>query len=59
MTGHSKGGNKAKYITLMDDTVDHCVSFDGQGFSDEFMETYSDEIAARQHKIENHNVDYD
>lgn len=30
--------------------MDHCVSFDGQGFSD---------IAARQGKIQNHNVDYD
>lgn len=59
VTGHSKGGNKAKYITLLDDTVDHCVSFDGQGFSDEFMEKYADQIAARQGNIENHNVDYD
>jgi len=59
ITGHSKGGNKAKYITLLDDTVDHCVSFDGQGFSDEFMEKYADRIAVRQGSIENHNVDYD
>lgn len=59
VTGHSKGGNKSKYITLMDDTVDHCVSFDGQGFSDKFMDKYAPEIAARQGKIENHNVDYD
>lgn len=57
--GHSKGGNKAKYITLMDDTVDHCVSFDGQGFSDEFFDEYPDKIAANQHKIENHNLDND
>ena len=59
VTGHSKGGNKSKYITLMDETVDHCVSFDGQGFSDKFMDKYAPEIAARQGKIENHNVDYD
>jgi len=59
VTGHSKGGNKAKYITVMDPSVDRCVSFDGQGFSDEFMETYSDEIALRQNKIENHNAEYD
>ena len=59
ITGHSKGGNKAKYITLLDDTVDHCVSFDGQGFSDEFMEKYANQIADRQGLIENHNVDYD
>ena len=36
-----------------------CVSFDGQGFSDEFVQQYGDEIAMRQHKIHNHNVDYD
>lgn len=59
ITGHSKGGNKAKYITLLDDTVDHCLSFDGQGFSDEFMKKYANQIAVRQSHIENHNVDYD
>jgi len=59
ITGHSKGGNKAKYITLMDDTIDRCISFDGQGFSDEFYEKYALEIGARADKIENHNVDYD
>ena len=59
VTGHSKGGNKSKYITLLDDTVDHCVSFDGQGFSDKFINEYADQIAANQGKIQNHNVDYD
>lgn len=59
VTGHSKGGNKSKYITLLDDTVDHCVSFDGQGFSDKFINQYADQIAANQGKIENHNADYD
>lgn len=59
VSGHSKGGNKAKYITVLDDTVDHCVSFDGQGFSDKFIDKYSDQIAVEQGKIENHNVDYD
>ena len=59
ITGHSKGGNKAKYVTILDDTPDRCVSFDGQGFSDKFMEHYRDRIAKRQGIIENHNVDYD
>ena len=59
VTGHSKGGNKAKYITILDDTVDNCVSFDGQGFSDEFFDKYADRIAARQSLIENHNADAD
>ncbi|MBR4667713.1 MAG: DUF2974 domain-containing protein [Butyrivibrio sp.] len=53
VTGHSKGGNKAKFITLMDDRVDNCFSFDGQGFSDEFIETYAENIKKNQHKILN------
>lgn len=59
ITGHSKGGNKAKYITVLDDMVDECVSFDGQGFSDDFMTRYAENIAENQGKIENHNVDSD
>ncbi|MBO5524459.1 MAG: DUF2974 domain-containing protein [Roseburia sp.] len=59
VTGHSKGGNKAKYITVMDDSVDRCLSFDGQGFSDEFVGKYQDEIARNQGKITNSNVDSD
>ena len=59
LTGHSKGGNKAKYITILNDTVNRCVSFDGQGFSDKFFENYKKEIAERQKYITNHNVDYD
>ena len=59
VTGHSKGGNKAKYITIMDESVDRCISFDGQGFSDEFIERYEGLIAQRQKKINNHNAEYD
>lgn len=59
LTGHSKGGNKAKYITIMDGTVDRCISFDGQGFSDEFINEYGDLIASRQDKISNINAEYD
>ena len=58
-TGHSKGGNKAKIVTLLTDKVDRCVSFDGQGFSDEFMKAHEAEIRAKQGRIENHNVDGD
>ncbi|ORX83245.1 hypothetical protein BCR32DRAFT_267129 [Anaeromyces robustus] len=59
VTGHSKGGNKAKYITVLNDTMTRCISFDGQGFSDKFMEHYKKEIIEKQKIIENHNVDYD
>lgn len=59
VTGHSKGGNKAKYVTIMDNSIDRCLSFDGQGFSDQFVDKYADKIAERQGVIENHNVDND
>lgn len=59
VSGHSKGGNKAKYVTIMDDSVDRCLSFDGQGFSDEFINKYEGKIAQNQYKIHNHNVDGD
>ncbi|OUM62654.1 hypothetical protein PIROE2DRAFT_11031 [Piromyces sp. E2] len=59
LTGHSKGGNKAKYITILNNTMTRCVSFDGQGFSDKFMEHYKKEIIEKQKIIENHNIDYD
>ncbi|MBQ9326378.1 MAG: DUF2974 domain-containing protein [Clostridia bacterium] len=57
--GHSKGGNKAKYIAVLSDLPKRCVAFDGQGFSDEFMEHYSRRIQMRQGIIENHNIDFD
>ncbi len=59
VTGHSKGGNKAKYIAVLDDSVDRCVSFNGQGFSEEFVLWYCARIAFRQQIIENHNTEYD
>lgn len=59
VTGHSKGGNKAKYITILDDSVDRCLSYDGQGFSDEFYSYYEDLIRERQGVIDNYNLDYD
>ena len=59
VTGHSKGGNKAKYIGILSDTPDRAVSFDGQGFSDEFIEHYRRRIQKRQGIIENHNIDFD
>jgi len=52
VTGHSKGGNMAQYVTvLMGDEVDRCVSFDGQGFGDEFLIKYAWQIAENRDKI--------
>ena len=53
VTGHSKGGNKSKFITIMDDRVDNCFSFDGQGFSDEFIKRYVAKIIKNKGKITN------
>lgn len=54
VTGHSKGGNKAQYVTIVadPDRVDRCVSFDGQGFSEEFLEKYAEQIEERKYRIE-------
>ncbi|MDS0525622.1 DUF2974 domain-containing protein [Clostridium sp. SHJSY1] len=51
VTGHSKGGNKAQYVTIKSDKVSKCVAFDGQGFSKEFCEKYQNEIANNKNKI--------
>lgn len=59
IAGHSKGGNKAKYIAILNDTPQRCMAFDGQGFSDRFMEYYRSRILQRQGIIENHNIDFD
>ena len=37
ISGHSKGGNKAQFITVNSDLVDKCFSFNGQGFSPEAL----------------------
>lgn len=53
VTGHSKGGNQAAYVTTLDETgkIDHCTTFDAQGFSDLFFKKYSDAIEKNRSKI--------
>ncbi len=51
VSGHSKGGNKAQYVTITTDRIARCVSFDGQGFSPEFLEKYEDKINSRANSI--------
>lgn len=46
VTGHSKGGNKAMYVAITSDKVTRCVAYDGQGFSQEFIDKYWAEIQA-------------
>ncbi len=43
ITGHSKGGNKAQFVTMetkYDSLVDVCYSVDGQGFSEKAIESW-------------------
>lgn len=55
ISGHSKGGNKAQFITMNTDLVDNCYSFDGQGFSPEAIDAlkakYGDKFEERRQKI--------
>lgn len=46
VSGHSKGGNKAQYVTInseYSDLIDKCFNFDGQGFSPEAIEHFIEE----------------
>lgn len=43
ITGHSKGGNKAQYVTMStqyDQLVDGCYNIDGQGFSEKAVNNW-------------------
>ncbi len=43
VTGHSKGGNKAQYVTLSTkygELLDACYNIDGQGFSENAIENF-------------------
>ncbi|MBO4998770.1 MAG: DUF2974 domain-containing protein [Lachnospira sp.] len=53
VTGHSKGGNLAQYVTICaaNLTIDRCVSFDGQGFSNEFLDEYKQKLQLNQDKL--------
>lgn len=59
VVGHSKGGNKAMYTTLLSDKIDHCLSLDGQGFTPAFLNQYSAEVHLNAHKIHNSSLDHD
>ncbi len=57
--GHSKGGNKAQYVTITTNRVARCVAEDGQGFSNEFCRKYASVIPVRQNKIKNYCAEND
>ncbi len=51
VVGHSKGGNKAQYVAIRSDKVERCVSVDGQGFSQEFIDKYGPQIEENSKNI--------
>lgn len=59
VVGHSKGGNKAQYVTITSDKVNRCVSMDGQGFSKEFIDKYWAEIEKKGKLINNYSYNND
>jgi hypothetical protein len=59
-SGHSKGGNKAMYLAVQaGDSIDSAISFDGQGFSRQFLAAYADQIAEHSGKIIAYALDND
>ncbi|MCR4997992.1 MAG: DUF2974 domain-containing protein [Butyrivibrio sp.] len=61
VVGHSKGANKAMYVTVTDESgrIKHCVAMDGQGFSNKFMAKYASEIMNNGGKITNYSITTD
>ena len=63
VTGHSKGGNKAQFVTIHSDLVNDCYSFAGQGFSPEalrFMKNqYGEDYERRRARIYSFSADND
>lgn len=59
VSGHSKGGNKAQYVTLaspFSSLIYQCLSFDGQGFSPEALSHFhsclgESELTQRRQKL--------
>lgn len=59
VTGHSKGGNKAQYVAVLSPKIIRCISVNGQGFSNEFIKKYKDEINQNKSKIISISSKYD
>ncbi|MBQ3102415.1 DUF2974 domain-containing protein [bacterium] len=58
VSGHSKGGNLAMYSTIENSkdessnlTIDNCLSFDGEGFNNEYVEQNKEAIEENKSKI--------
>ena len=56
VTGHSLGGNLAEHMTItapaaMRSRIDHAISFDGPGFSKEYIDAHREDIAKASDRI--------
>lgn len=52
VTGHSTGGNLAQYVTITNgQNIRNCISFNSQGFSQEFIDKYQEDINIYEQKI--------
>ncbi len=63
VSGHSKGGNKAQFVTIHSSLVNDCYSFAGQGFSPEalhsFKNQYGVDYERRRQRIYSFSTDND
>lgn len=54
VTGHSKGGNKAQYVTMStkyENLPDACYNADGQGFSEDAVEAWKNKLGDEAYEI--------
>lgn len=54
VSGHSKGGNKAQFVTLHSTLADRCFSFDGQGFSPEALASFKEKLGTKYEMSREH-----
>ncbi len=63
VSGHSKGGNKAQFVTIHSNLVNDCYSFAGQGFSPEAIrfikKQYGEDYERRRERIYSFSTDND
>ena len=50
ITGHSKGGNKAQFITVKSPLIKECYAFCGQGFSPEALVSFRQELGEEEYE---------
>lgn len=54
VTGHSKGGNKAQYVTMAaagGGMIDACYNIDGQGFSEMAIDAFKENLGKEEYQM--------